>query len=369
MVGKSSTSYRKATAIMDFEFPEDRVAISSLCSARQKISWSFFRRLLHLTSKLAIDELGSRYLWNNRPIYAIDGTKLNLPRSLKKLKYKGTHKGCFYPQGMLTSLVLLKANIPCNFVFARKTSELASVREHLKHVKKGGVVSYDRLYFTKNTLVAHSESNIDAVFRLKTKTTLKEAVNFIESNEIDTVVRVQREGLDIKIRFVRYAVSGNEYYLATTLLDKDKYPISALKGLYHKRWGIEESYKHLKKECYVEEFHSRKPQGVKQEIGVAMILNLINHLAKLGSTRKKQISLGVSNHLFQFYLSKIWTKTGLVRKQAIEDLLRVCHDKRCQSPPERSFPRRSRKVINRWQRSIAKEWDKKKRQERRALKP
>ena len=369
MVGKSSTSYRKATAIMDLGSPQERVTVSSLCSARYKISWSFYRRLLHITSNLVIDQLGSRYLWNNRPIYSIDGTKLNLPRSLKRLKYKGTHKGCFYPQGMLTSLVLLKANIPCNFVFARKTSELASVGEHLKHVRKRGIVTYDRLYFTKNTLTAHCERKIDAVFRLKTKTTLREAVNFIESNEVDKVIRIRREDLNLKIRFLRYQVSGKEYYLATTLLDKDKYPIAALKGLYHKRWGIEESYKHLKKECHVEEFHSKKPQGVKQEIAVAMILSLLNHLAKIGSGRKKQISAGVSNHLFQFSISMMWTKTGHVRKQCLEDLLKVCHDKRCQSPPGRSFPRRSRKVISRWQRSIAKEWDKKKRQERRALKP
>ena len=201
MVGKPSASYRKVTAVLDFESPGKKVANSSLCAARQKISWAFFRRLLHQLSKLAIDDLGGRYLWNNRPIYSVDGTKLNLPRALKKLKYKGTHRGCFYPQGMLTTLVLLKANIPCNFVFARKTSELASVDEHLKHVRNDGIVIYDRLYFTVNTLISHSIRNIDAVFRLKTKTTLKEAVNFIESSEVDKIVRIERPGLYSGPRF------------------------------------------------------------------------------------------------------------------------------------------------------------------------
>ena len=366
LVGRQNTSYRKSSALAEFEQIK-RHSISSFCAARYKISWSFFRKLLHLSSNLIIDKLSYRYLWNGRLIYSIDGTRLNLPNELKASKYKGSNKNCFYPQGMLTTLVLLKANIPCHFVFSRKMSELASVDKHLTHVKPGGIVVYDRLYFTTNTLRSHLSQGVDGVFRLKTKTTLKEAVNFIESGEQERIDIIKRENLEIKIRFLKYRIGKNEYYLATTLTDIKKYSRSALKGLYHKRWGIEESYKHVKRECSIEEFHSKKPQGIKQEIAISFILATLNQYLILDSGRKKRTSKGVSNFLINHIIYKIWTKTGVVRKKLIHKYIIAHLAQRCQSPPGRSFIRRSKKVINRWQRNIAGEYDKKKRLEKRTI--
>lgn len=37
------------------------------------------------------------------------------------------------------------------------------------------------------------------------------------------------------------------YYLLTSLVDTEKYPLSKLKELYHKRWSIEEYYKKIKR--------------------------------------------------------------------------------------------------------------------------
>lgn len=360
MVGKRSTSYRKACALGHFE-NDKWCSLSSLCKARYKISWAFFRKLLQISSNLIIDKLSYKYLWNGRLIYSIDASRLNLPKELKSSKYKGSNKNCFYPQGLLTSLVLLKANIHCNFIFSRRMSELASVDEHLRHVKPGGIVVYDRLYFTINTLCSHLQQGIDGVFRLKTKTTLKEVMNFIESGEQERIEIIKRKNIEIKIRFLRYKIGQKEYYLATTLLDTKKYTRSALKGLYHKRWGIEEAYKHIKYECGLEEFHTKKSQGVKQEIAVSLILAALNEFLASDSMKTKRTCKGVSNTLLNHVIYKIWTKNSIVRKELLDKLVQAYITQRCNSPPGRSFFRKSHKVISRWQKNIAGDWDKKKR--------
>jgi hypothetical protein len=111
------------------------LAKSGISAVRKKVSWAFFRRLLHQVVK-EIDLEVESHLWRGHAVDGVDGTKLNLPRKLKAIKYKGTHKGYFYPQGLLTTLVRLKAISPVIFVFSRKCSETRSVLKHLKHVRE-----------------------------------------------------------------------------------------------------------------------------------------------------------------------------------------------------------------------------------------
>ena len=47
----------------------------------------------------------------------------------------------------------------------------------------------------------------------------------------------------VRARLVKYTHGGTDYALATTLLDRERYPVKALSDLYHARWGIEELYK------------------------------------------------------------------------------------------------------------------------------
>ena len=73
-----------------------------------------------------------------------------------------------------------------------------------------------------------------------------------------------------RIRLVKYAVGGTEYYLATSLLDSHRYPVPALSNLYHGRWGIEELYKTSKN--MIEHFRAKSKRGVRQELYAAFTL-------------------------------------------------------------------------------------------------
>ncbi len=364
LVGRQKASYTKALGLLQWKTGSTKLlAKSSISAARKKVSWAFFRKLLHRVVK-EIDNEIEGHLWHGHPVYGVDGTKLNLPRELKQLKYKGTHKGCFYPQGLLTTLVRLKSNIPCHFVFSRKCSETRSVSEHLKHVKEKAVVVYDRLYFSVPTLLAHKERGVHGVFRLRTGGTLKEVTDFIASDLREQIIDIHRPGLTITLRFVRYKIAGKDYFLATTLLDPIRYPLHSLKALYHSRWGIEETFKFLKQEIDVEAFHCQDPNGVKQEIAVALILTAICRVTTLKCGRSRKQGMGLAKELLIHSIPDLWTECGVVRTQVICRTTQLCQFYLHKSPPNRSFLRRSRKVINRWQRNISREWAQRKKLER-----
>lgn len=376
MVGSQFSGYRSIATLANWK-GSGSVHPSSICRARQKIKPSFFWHLLNEASSIALDSIEGQYLWCGRPVYGIDGTKLNLPHELKASKYRGTHSGCYYPQGMLTTLVRLKTGIPCHFVFSRKTSEPMAVPRLLRHVPSDGIVVFDRLYFSGPALLAGQEAGLDTVFRVKSKCTLKEATDFIASGKREDIKRIvrkargDRKALDVEVRFVRYKVGENVYILATTLLDQAKYPIPALKSLYHQRWGIEETFKCFKRKYRIENFHSRTPQGVKQEIGVGMLLTLMSQFLKLGTGRRSQANKAVSSDLLGVYIQTAWDPydSDIVRTASLNYFIKCMMQYRCQSPPGRGFPRISRKVISRWQRSTAQEWDKARRQKLRAMPP
>ena len=369
MIGSSNSSYNKALALLELNLQKRPPAKSSLSVARKKIGWGIFRRILFAVSQIIEQAFGGQTLWRGLKVFAVDGSKLNLPRNLKNVKYKGTHKGCFYPQGLLTTLVRLKTGIPVHFELSRRVAETKTVPLHLSKVPRKSVVVYDRLYFCWKVLEEHKKRGIHGVFRLRTGGTLKEVVNFIESGKTDEIKNLTRNGITYRIRFISYFIKGKPYYLATTLLNRNLYPRDCFPGLYHSRWGVEETFKFIKQELQVERFHSKNPKTIKQEIAVSLILAALSQMLKIKTSRKRRPSNGVTNQLIVGILPYYCQKNNEVRNhqtsQIAEISLRFLH----QSPPGRSFQRRSRKVISRWQKSIAWEWNKKKRQQRRLVPP
>ena len=134
-----------------------------------------------------------------------------------------------------------------------------------------------------------------------------------------------------------------------------------LKDLYHARWGVEEFFKLSKNYLKLETFHSRTSRGVEQEISAHfVILHLAQILAKLISPTKQINRHHAVNQLVQ-NLERLFLATGNDLVQNVCWTLGIMA--RCLTPirPKRSYPRVSKKPINRWQRNINKEWARKRR--------
>ena len=240
------------------------------------------------------------------------------------------------------------------------------------------VVVYDRGYYAYEMLHAHAIRGLHAVFWMKRKTTGIDVDCFIHGSRRDTVIEVvprQRTLTRLRrrnpgaafgphrLRLVKYAVGDTVFILGTTLLDRDPYSIDQLSDLYHARWGIEERYKVSKQLMEVEDFHGQSERGVKQELYACFTLIAMTRL--FANHGEDHVNGGLPNDGKPLMQTNF--KHGLAAVAAnIESLLlqqasalretvarMVGEIVRCRQRlrPGRSYERRSRKPVGKWQRS------------------
>lgn len=75
----------------------------------------------------------------------------------------------------------------------------------------------------------------------------------------------------MKIRIIRFPISETIYELVLTNLPDSITP-AMIKLLYHKRWGIETSFRELKYSIGLNAFHSKTHDSIMQEIWARLLL-------------------------------------------------------------------------------------------------
>ncbi len=73
-------------------------------------------------------------------------------------------------------------------------------------------------------------------------------------------------------RIVRFKISEETYECIMTNLDRNEFSSEEIKELYHKRWGIETSFRELKYAIGLSALHSKKRESIKQEIYARLLL-------------------------------------------------------------------------------------------------
>ncbi|MBR5289486.1 MAG: IS4 family transposase [Erysipelotrichaceae bacterium] len=73
-------------------------------------------------------------------------------------------------------------------------------------------------------------------------------------------------------RIVRFKISEDSYECIMTNLDRNEFSSEEIKELYHKRWGIETSFRELKYAIGLSALHSKKRESIKQEIYARLLL-------------------------------------------------------------------------------------------------
>lgn len=266
------------------------LAPSSLCDARQKLDEEVFRCI----NRRIIQEYTSwdeNAQWMGHRIFAVDGSKIHLPRTLLDDGYVLPSPTSGYPQGLVSCLYQLKTQIPFDFELSSHADERAAAEKHLAHLTKDDVVVYDRGYLSYYLLHSHVVRDIHAVFRLP-EASFCEIQNFFESDKTDTIVTLNASPgiktqirknykdfnfIPIQLRLVKYTYNQTTYCLGTTLLSP-RYTLQDLADLYFARWGVEELYKVSKRVFLVEDFHAKIERGVKQELYAHFVLITMNRI-------------------------------------------------------------------------------------------
>lgn len=270
------------------------IAPSSFCAARMKLDENIFKKINQkIISTYTQQYQKNTYKWLGHRIFAVDGSKINLPRTLIPSNYKPLSENTHYPQGLLSCLYQVKSQIPYDFDLVSHGNERTCAQQHLKALKENDIVAYDRGYFSYVMLHQHFNSKIHAVFRLS-KSNFTIIKDFFSSQDTDIIVtihptpRAQKaillkhpnlEIVPIQIRLIKYHIGDNTYCLGTTLIDQVKYNnIQDFKDIYHARWGVEELYKVSKQIFNIEDFHAKSERGVKQEIFAHFALITMNRI-------------------------------------------------------------------------------------------
>ena len=268
------------------------IAPASFCVARRKLDEAMFKSV-NRTILDAYAPHDSTDTWWGHRVFAVDGSKLTLPRAWLACGYSLPSDNAHYPQGLLSCLYHLTSHVPWDFDLVAHGNERRCALQHLTVLKPNDVVVYDRGYFSYVLLHQHVHTGIHAIFRLQ-DSGVKAIQEFFASPDTATTVtlfpaaRTQRDlqatapTLDIiplRLRLLKYEIAGNIFCLGTTLVDpQQRYPLQAFRDLYHARWGIEELYKVSKRLFLIEEFHAKTERGVKQELFAHFVLITLNRL-------------------------------------------------------------------------------------------
>jgi len=273
------------------------IAASTFSEARKKFSPFVFKQIGEAINELYEENIGNKdYRWFGRRIFAIDGSKVNVPRDLMKAdngNYKLPCSHAFYPQGLISCLYQLKSRIAYDFSLVNTMNEQDEALKHLQHLKQGDVVVYDRGYLSYALLFMHKKLGIDAIFRLKSAASFKAITEFIKICDRDTIKSIfptRKSFSNIKnnypfidkpkpyqLRLIKYSINNEEYYIGSTILDNE-ISINDYTQVYHGRWGHEEFYKSLKYHIKSIEFHGKNEKFIQQEIYAGFNILSLNRI-------------------------------------------------------------------------------------------
>ena len=269
------------------------IAPSSFCEARKKLDEAAFQDINRKIIQTYSDQVkNGSYQWHGHRIFAVDGSKINLPQGLLDFGYKLLSDSSYYPQGLLSCLYQVKSQIPFDFNLVSHLNERTCAEQHLQLLEQDDIVVYDRGYYSYLLLHRHFERRIHPVFRLQ-KNNATAIDEFFSGPETDAIVSIAPSSttrteilakypnlniVPIPMRLIKYQIGDEIICLGTTLLDQNLYTIQDFIEIYHSRWGVEELYKISKRTFIIEDFHAQTERGVKQEIFAHFALITMNRI-------------------------------------------------------------------------------------------
>ena|SRR3990167_5406891 len=121
---------------LNIPLPQKKPVVpATFCNARKKLNEDIFKTL----NTEIIREYGTQqenFLWKTHRIFAVDGSKINLPKQLLNFSYKTPSDNAHYPQGMLSCLYQLRSKIPFDFELSSHLDERKLALGHLEVLQK-----------------------------------------------------------------------------------------------------------------------------------------------------------------------------------------------------------------------------------------
>lgn len=272
------------------DFPD--VSKQAVSRARQGIMPSLFQALFDTSVDLWHHSSVPRKLWRSKEkVFAIDGSKIQLPESISNFKEYGE---MFSKQNSqrrwsmaLASVIYDVTNdyICHGLIRPFLSSERIAAIDHCKALEslgflKDAVLIFDRGYYSEAMFRYFSENGYFCVMRIK------EGIRLSKSCKGDSVLSLRFDGddettpKDLSVRVLAIDLgNGTTEYLATNLFDA-AYSIEDFKELYFMRWNLESKYYELKTQLLLEEFNGATSVSIEQEFYINLLYSNLAALVK-----------------------------------------------------------------------------------------
>jgi hypothetical protein len=285
-----------------------------LTKAREKISWEVFRDLLVKAVVLAYELWpdSPAYLWHGLSVFAIDGSKYDLPAT-KEIRGKydpdsglGNPGKGHFPTCLVSTLYDIFRRLPIarTVVGIKEANEREEAKKLLPCLPNPAksVCLFDQGYPSFD-LIFHLLGNFLGyfVFRCPISNSFPAIAAFIKSGKKEAIIWITPSSSflsklsvknrincsPIKLRIIRLIhPDGSISVLLTNLYKKNLFPRKAIIDLYFRRWGIETHYRDEKVVLEIEKFHTTKINGILQELYAVMIMSVISRVLMTMSSEK-----------------------------------------------------------------------------------
>lgn len=307
------------------------VTASAFVQSRKKILPGGFEALFRNFNRLCHDSKTFR----KYHIFAVDGSCVNMPRNANApsfVRNDGNPRG--YNQMHLNALFDLENKTYADAVIQPqpRADEIGALITMLRRqdFRKKSLIVCDRGYESYN-LFAHflNTSNVDFLCRVKQDRSAMREVAKLPMEELDVDVsftitttqtnedkeknyifvqarktharKLTKSGrykryprwdfpspYPMRLRIVRFMLDNGEYETVATSLPR-RFTAADIKELYHRRWGIETSFRELKYAIGLINLHGKSDDFVRQEIFAALTMyNLSSRISSAVVVEQKQ---------------------------------------------------------------------------------
>ncbi len=341
---------------------------SAVTKARAHVPWTVFEQVHQEAVKLAYEVWPTRETdtWQGLSVFAIDGSKYQLPAAEAVRTAFDPHSGLdhpgkgHYPQCLVSTVYDVFRRLP----IARTIQPMAEANEReevkalLPQIPPGGVLLFDRGYPSYD-LLAHLQHQYQGwwVLRCPASHTFPAVETFVQSGQAEALLTLTAPKTEtIRLRVIRMdSPSGDVSVLLTNLPADERFPAQAVRDLYWRRWAVEVHYRDEKTSLDIETFHSQTENGIRQELFAILIMAVIARTLMVLQTDPEHPS--GAHPQFKHAMITLASEAALLTPTCPEvalgifqELLREIERVRSYPPkvPRPSAPRVSKQPMNTW---------------------
>jgi hypothetical protein len=297
----------------------------------------------------------------------VDGSTLRLPHSEDTVaQFPDIYQGInctHYPKARILMATHVLSGIPkCLRIDSQFIGEREIFKTMLPDIEDDSILLLDRGFDGISSLNEILKQKKSFICRIRSDvSSSKQVYSFVKGKKAEAVVTlVNKHGDEITLRLLRYRRDrqGNAIVLATNLFDREAATADEVWDLYSRRWDIETSYFRVKNTLNVEAFHSKKINGILQELwanlivlGMSSYLILMSWGQRMKKILREKSAPNFKNAnmvLLRYFVPLIFEKSEIKKRNLMSQIGAEVLSVRCIKQFGRKNPRISKRPLTTW---------------------